>query len=153
MKTDKLNEEIEIELKNIAKVINFIKETQNEIGNNEPDVIQKAAVSQFVSEFYHGVENILKRLCKFYQIHLPTGNSSHLELLNMFSYNNDGNLPVIFDNEIYADFSAIRKFRHYIIHGYAFHIKWDIIKNNVASLDGLFNKFQTNINALLKSIG
>lgn len=152
MNTEKLIEEINIELNNLAFTINLIKKVQDEIGNDEPDIIKKSAITQFVSEFYHGVENIIKRLCKYYKIPIPAGGSSHIDLLNIFSFRNEEKLPIIFDEEIYPDFSAIRKFRHYIIHGYAFHIKWEIIRSNIISLEGLFNKFNENINNLLKSL-
>lgn len=51
---------------------------------------------------------------------LPYGEDSHIKLFNLFITGGNDVLPVVFNPEIANEFKQIRKFRHFIIHGYSF---------------------------------
>lgn len=145
MTIQQLTDEVTNEIQYLDITVKSINELNFIIANNEPDVFQKAAMNQFVSEFYNGIENILKRICKFHQVTLPYGDDSHIKLFNLFIINGSDALPVIFHPEIAIEFKQIRKFRHFIIHGYSFKIEWSYIKDSVAKIDSLYQIVKQNI--------
>lgn len=147
-----LIEEINSEFEYLDITINSINKLNSIIADSEPDVFQKAAMNQFVSEFYNGIENILKRICKYNNIPLPYGEDSHIQLFNLFVTDGNDALPVVFNPEIANEFKQIRKFRHFIIHGYSFKIEWSYIKHSVAKIDSVFQIVRHNIFYYLKSL-
>jgi hypothetical protein len=151
MKLQELIDEINTEFGYLDITINFIKELNSIIADIEPDVFQKAAMNQFVSEFYNGIENILKRICKYNNFTLPYGEDSHFKLFNLFVTGGNDALPVVFNPEITNEFKQIRKFRHFIIHGYSFKIERSYIKDSVAKIDSIYQIVKHNILNYLKS--
>ncbi len=149
--TDIINQ-ITIEFSYLDITINDLLELYHQIGDNEPTKHQKAASTQYISQFYNGVENILKRICKFYNITLPTGGDSHINLSKMFSNSEQKPLPLLFDDIIINDFAGMRRFRHFVIHGYAFLIEWDKLKDNIAHIESVYEHFKNNVNKFLNSI-
>jgi hypothetical protein len=145
MNLEELNNQIELEILDLNLTVDYIKELYGNIGKTEPDAFQKAAITQFVAQFYNGIENILKKVCKYRQISLPYGANSHIELFNMFVSNNNDNNPILFPDMILDDFIGIRKFRHFAIHGYAFKINWEYIKSSVSRIADIFDYFKIEL--------
>lgn len=135
MKNQELIDEINNEINYLDISINLIIELNKMIANNEPDNIQKAAMNQFIAEFYNGIENILKRICKLNNFPIPYGEDSHIQLFNLFIANSNNNLPVIFIPKVADEFKKIRKFRHFVIHGYSFKVDWSYLKDSVANIE------------------
>lgn len=151
MKIQILREEIKIELTYLDSTIKSIIELRNLIADAQPDVFQKAAMSQFIIEYYNGIENILKRICKYHNISLPYGDDSHIRLFNLFTEGNTNQLPIIFDNVIANEFKQIRKFRHFAVHGYSFKIDWKFLKNSIYSIEHYYQLAKKNILNYIKS--
>jgi uncharacterized protein YutE (UPF0331/DUF86 family) len=61
-------------------------------------------------------------------------------------------LPVVFNPEIANEFKQIRKFRHFIIHGYSFKIEWNYIKDSVAKIVSVYQIVKHNILNYVKSL-
>ena len=79
-----LFEEIQIEIDSMGIIVNDIESLLFEVGDGVPTNIHKTALGGFVSQFYNGIENILKRIHKIYDITLPKGDDWHIVLLNRF---------------------------------------------------------------------
>ncbi len=142
MKRTELIEEINTELSNLDITVKSIKELYRIIADKEPDKFQKAAVNQFIMEFYSGVENILKRICRAKNIEIPSGGDSHISLFKLFCEKGNPDLPVIFTKEIEDEYIKIRKFRHFVIHGYSFKVDWSYLKDSVKELEVNYNTFK-----------
>jgi hypothetical protein len=145
MNLEELKELINIEFVNLDLILKSINELTLIIGDSQPDKFQLAAISKFLSDIYNGTENVLKRLCKYLKIPLPIGGFFHTELLMLFRTSSTETIPVLFDDTIFEDFKALMKFRHYVIHGYAFQLNWNIIVNSVKSVDVILNHFKLNV--------
>ncbi len=109
-------------------------------------------MSKLLSDIYNGTENILKRICKYIDIPLPSGGFYHTELFLLFCNPTKQNCPLLFDDLIYNDFKALLKFRHYVIHGYAFHLEWNIIRNSVQNIEQMLNQFKKNLYSFLEEL-
>lgn len=152
MTLDDLLELIEIEKDNILFTLSNIDELREIFGQKEPDKFQLAALSKLMSDLYNGTENILKQVCKFNNYKIPSGAFYHTELLLLFSNKPDINLPTFIDCLIFEDFKALLKFRHYVIHGYAFQLKWSFIEPSVLKLRFMTEHFLKNVEKYLQDL-
>lgn len=120
MNPEDLKEEISTELKNLDTLIADIIDVYDKASADSPEKLHIASITLYVAQFYTGIENILKRIVKFRSSKLPDGPDSHIELFLIFSENNDPKFPILFDEKIRDEFTSIRRFRHFAVHGYAF---------------------------------
>ena len=93
-------------------------------------------------EFYNGIEIILKRICKSKDVTIPSGGESHIKLFKLFCDKGHPKLPTLFTKEIEDEFIKIRKFRHFVIHGYSFNIEWLYLKDSVKELEKHYHIFK-----------
>ncbi len=77
---DNLLEEISIEKEYIEKTLEALSEV---LHRPEKTVIELSAIGSFLHHSYNGTENILKRILKFKEIHIPNSSSYHKDLLNV----------------------------------------------------------------------
>jgi hypothetical protein len=57
-----LKEEIGIELELMDKVVNELLSLKEDLSGREPTIREKTATAAFLAQWYHGVENIIKRI-------------------------------------------------------------------------------------------
>ena len=75
----------------MAIIVSDVESLLNEVYNSQPNNIYKTALGGFASQFYNGIENILKRTHKHSGIELPTGDDWHIVILDRFSENSKFN--------------------------------------------------------------
>ena len=152
MKPEDLKEEIFIELENIETVVNEVVALRNDLGPRAPTVREKTAGAAFLSEFYNGIENILKRISYFYGVALPGGDTWHLDLFKRFCKPSFEPLPVFFDQALETALSPFRKFRHVFFHGYGFYMEWDRMRDGIATVDEVFIRFEIKLQEFLQTL-
>ncbi|MBM2817409.1 MAG: hypothetical protein HW421_4171 [Ignavibacteria bacterium] len=152
MKAGELKELLDIEFGFLDVTLESITELNAIIGSKQPDKFQLAAMSKLLSDMYNGTENVLKRICKYLTVPLPTGGFYHTELFLLFCKPPKNNCPLLFNDLIFDDYKALLKFRHYVIHGYAFQLEWNIIKNSVQRTGFMISHFKSNVLSFLKEI-
>jgi hypothetical protein len=140
MKLSELKEETAIEFQLIETVVKEIKALQIEVAGRNPMVREKTAASAFLAQFYGGIENILKRICKYHNVPLPTGDTWHTELFRCFCDPPKQPLPLLFDKKLTSALIPFRKFRHVVYHGYGFHIEWDRMKKGMEEVGNIFEQ-------------
>ena len=84
MTIDDLREEINIELENIGKILEELAALQLEVKERNPTIREKTAAAAFLAQFYNGIENILKRISRFYAVPLPHGDMRHVARFKRF---------------------------------------------------------------------
>jgi hypothetical protein len=152
MTKEDLLEDIDIQLESMETIVNYSIEVLEILKEKDGSIIQKTALASFASQFYHGIENILKRISKYYNVQVPSSSEWHSELMKRFSDPPYMNLPVIFNEELSNDLVNFRKFRHYVIHGYSFNIEWPRLRNNLANIQEVFIKFKNSLELFMQSI-
>lgn len=85
----KLTEEIRLELKELSIIVNVFEALLESTKNNLPTNVHKTVLGGFASQFYSGIEKILKRIHKYYNIKLPEGNNWHINFLDRFTGQNN----------------------------------------------------------------
>lgn len=124
MTTEELREEISIELEQMATTAMEVRLLLDDLSGKEPTVREKTAGAAFIAQFYGGVENILKRIHRYYGVQMPIGDSWHIEVFRRFCKPAFSPLPHLFDDTLAADLAPFRKFRHVVHHGYGFQLEW-----------------------------
>ena len=145
-------DEIKIEIENLTSVVNELKKLLEESKFKELSIRDKTAAGSFLAQFYNGIENILKRICKLKKVELPKDELWHLKLFKMFCQPQHKNLPLLFDKSLENDFASYRRFRHIVHHGYGFQLKWEIMKEGISKIDYVFNLFCEKLERFLTSI-
>lgn len=84
MKDSTLREEISIELELIESTLRELSSLRNDAVKREPTIREKTAAAAFLAQFYGGIENILKRICRFHAVPVPTGDTWHIDLFKRF---------------------------------------------------------------------
>ncbi len=145
MTSAELCEEISIELEMMGTVVSEAVSLINDLASKEPTVREKTAAAAFLAQFYGGIENILKRIHRYHGIPMPVGDSWHIDIFKRFCSPPYTPFPVLFDNELAADLSPFRKFRHVVYHGYGFQFDWERMKEGLGIVENVYSRFATSI--------
>ncbi len=97
MRSSELAQEIDIEFEALQMTLDQLASLRQDVAQREPSVRELAAAGLFLANFYSGLENVLKRICRFHQIELPTAGDWHLELVRAFCDPPREGLPLLLD--------------------------------------------------------
>ncbi|WP_420209152.1 hypothetical protein [Candidatus Electronema sp. JC] len=105
-----LRDKIEAEFENIELLLKEIP-----LSEKLPRLsfLELAGVATLLHNFYNGIENILKQICKAKNIPLPAGSSWHRDLLNLAAEEK------IISLSMRDKLGEHLAFRHFFIHAYA----------------------------------
>ena len=145
MKHERLKEFVDIELQALesmyADIIAFPAIKADRDANN----YDKAAIALMLAQFYNGVENILKRTAEYHGIRIMQSDQFHVELLKVFN-NTSGNTALkSMPEELNIGLTLLRRFRHYVFHGYSFRLEWDRLMIAINSMSDIFSNFKMYI--------
>ncbi len=152
MIANELQEEVNIEIELIEGILREVSALRKDIADREPTIREKTATAAFLAQFYGGIENILKRISKFYSIPLPTGDTWHMDLFKRFRTPSHCPLPVLFDELLSSALAPFRSFRHVVYHSYGFQLEWDRMKEGIATIENVWARFKSNLFKYLKSL-
>jgi hypothetical protein len=152
MKIEELKEELSIELESMDIVVKELLSLIKDISDREPTIREKTAAAGFLAQFYTGLENILKRISRFYEVPLPVGDTWHIELFRRFCSPPYPPLPLLFDDDLASALGPFRRFRHVVHHGYGFQIDWDRMQEGIFQIEDIFLRVKSILFAYLKSL-
>src|SRR4030042_3999406 len=152
MKIEELKEELSIELESMDIVVKELLSLIKDISNREPTIREKTAAASFLAQFYNGLENILKRISRFYAVPLPHGDMWHVELFKRFCEPSYQSLPALFESTLSSDLAPYRKFRHVVHHGYGFELDWDRMAEGIEKAEKVFHRFKGTLENYLKTL-
>jgi len=147
-----LSEEIAFELESMQITVDELVSLHQDMVHKEPTLRDKTAAAAFLSQFYNGLENILKRIYRYYGISLPTGETWHLDLFQSFCSPTHSDLPQLFDQDLASALAPYRRFRHVAFHSYGFQLDWSRMVTGVENVKSVFEQIKSNISAYLRSI-
>jgi len=147
-----LREEVAIELEALATTVNELVALQKDVADREPTVREKTAAAAFLAQFYNGIENLLKRLSRYHNVPLPTGETWHIDLFRRFGSPPYPPLPVLFDASLAAALAPYRRFRHVAFHSYGFALAWSYMAEGVANVERVFSQIKARLADYLQTI-
>jgi hypothetical protein len=152
MKPDELREEIDIELEALEMTVGELQALHQDVDGREPTVREKAAAAAFLAHFYHGIENILKRVSRYHDVPLPTGETWHVDLFQGFCSPSYSGLPVLFDESLAATLAPYRRFRHVAFRSYGFQLDWSRMAEGVANIQQVFRQLRKSLSEYVETI-
>lgn len=152
MTPGELHEEITINLELLTQTIQELVALQRDVAGREATTRERTAAAAFMAQFYGGVENILKRICRYHGISLPTGDKWHLDLFKRFCDPSHKSLPMLFDKSLELPMAAFRKFRHVAYHSYGLQLDWNRMLEGIAMIQNVFQQFNSNLSEYLKGL-
>lgn len=152
MKPTELAEQIDIEFEAVQLTIDEIASLRKDVSGREPTVRELAAAGLFLANFYNGIENVLKRVCRFHEIDIPAGSDWHVELVKAFCDPPRGSLPILLDHRLANDLAPFRQFRHLVHHGYGFRLRWPDMLPGVEGASDVFARFKATVESHLHEV-
>jgi hypothetical protein len=152
VEVNELRVEVEIELGHLRRIAGELDQITAEVrGGLEPDLRLRTAAGAFLQQFYNGVENVLRRFARFYEVALPEGEHYHAELLARFA-ELSSRLPPLLDRELFAELDRYRSFRHVFRQAYGFQLEWSRFEEGVAHAADVFGRFEARVQEALERL-
>ncbi len=121
------------ELTKIQTVVQTAVSQANKAKNTgDLDYLQAAALS--LQNFYMGVEQAFEEIAKQVDESLPTGASSHRELLEQMALEIPKVRPPVIQQDTLERLNEYRGFRHVVVHRYGFELYPERIRKLVEEL-------------------
>ncbi len=147
---DKILIKIEKEIKRIDKNIEESKPYRKQIFKNDytPDVRDINYMSNVITGFYNGLENILKIIIKDYlQIKISEHEKWHINLLN-----NAIDIGVFTEDFINKELDEYRAHRHINHNLYPHMLDWELFSHLVEKIEKVWSKAKTEISKFIDII-
>lgn len=101
-----------------------------------------------------GVENILQRISRYYNVNIPRSERWHIELFTWFCFppKHRPPLPILFPDALAAEMRPYRQFRHVTRHAYPLELDWSRMEEGIANVRPVFTQFRAQVNAFLETL-
>lgn len=98
----------------------------------DEDFLKAAALS--LQNYYMGVERIFEEVAKQIDQSLPTGSSSHQQLLEQMRLEIPATRPALLSADTFPQIDTLRAFRHVVMHRYGFELQPQRVRELVEQL-------------------
>ena len=109
---------------------------------------QEALLAQNVVNFYTGLENIFKRIAQDIDMHIPTDDGWHKDLLQQM-VSSHGLRPPVISQKIYVSLNRILKFRHRFRNIYVFELNTKKVLKNAKRVHEIFENLSTELDVFI----
>ena len=109
------------------------------------------SIAKKLADVYNGMENIFKRVAREVDMHLPTGDSWHKDLLTQMTEQRLERPPVI-SEKTSSRLDDLLKFRHAFNNIYAEELVYEKIEPRAKSIDALFASISQDLNTFADSL-
>ena len=109
------------------------------------------SIAKKLADVYNGIENIFKRVAREVDIHLPTGDSWHKDLLIQMTEQRPERPPVI-SEKTFPRLDDLLKFRHAFNNIYAEELVYEKIEPRAKSIDELFASVSKDLSIFIDSL-
>lgn len=109
-------------------------------------------VASAIANVYNGVENVLADIAKTVDGSVPTGETSHQDLLDQMQAVVRGKRAAVIDEDLHAQLTELKGFRHRVRHNYGFDFDPVRTAENLARLREAFPAFVEALRGLERSM-
>jgi len=139
MNRKRLTQRINDELVKIESTVESIAKALEDIKAAPPNYSQyiEESIGKKLADVYHGMENIFERIAREVDMHVPTGDTWHKDLLAQMTEQRPERPPVIPENT-FPRLEKLLKFRHAFNNIYGEDLVYEEIEPHAKSIDELF---------------
>jgi uncharacterized protein YutE (UPF0331/DUF86 family) len=137
---DDLLREIAAERERVEATLEALEKT---LRRKRRTFVELAAVATCLHNSYSGMENLLKRILKSFQIHLPDSATSHKDLLSLAVEHN------LISQKLSEALDEYRAFRHFFVHGYGIALQEVPLSPLARNLPALWQRFTEELEIFL----
>lgn len=148
MLADIVRDQIRSEIEQIEVLFAEFAPLLDKVRDEEPDAVEKAALSSVLHSFYTGLEGIFLAVAKRVDEKVPAGARWHMDLLDQVASSTETRSEVISAGirRSLADYLA---FRHFFRHAYAHVFEWDEMRHLVERLRPTWSEVREEIEAFI----
>ncbi|MBI4582534.1 MAG: hypothetical protein HY717_00680 [Planctomycetes bacterium] len=146
-----LEKEVTIEFELMESTVKELVSLLKDVGEREPTIREKTAAAAFLAQFYNGVEHIMKRICRYHGVDLPTGDTWHSELFKRFCSPGFKPLPILLGKSLASNLAPYRNFRHVVFHSYGFQLEWSRMIDGIRTIQKVFRQFKKKLTDYLEN--
>ncbi len=150
MNLKELLENIDIEIQSLDRTFEDISTFPKLRADDKINNYDKSAIALMLSQFYNGLENIFKRILLYENIKINKNENYHIEIINQFNQTMLDKYRFVLSDDILNTITIMRRFRHYVFHGYSFNLEWDRLKIAVNTLTIIYPNFKNELDKLMK---
>ena len=129
---DELLRRIEAERENVERTLVDLDEA---LAREPLGRIELAAIAAFLQNAYNGVENVIKQVVRHKGCEIPSGPSSHRDLLELAVSLN------VITAERSRELYEYLAFRHFFVHGYTFTLREADLVPLARAVRGVWDRF------------
>jgi hypothetical protein len=152
MNVAELRAEADVEFAHLDRVVAELVSLRRDVGEREPTLRELVAGGAFLTQFYNGVENVLKRISKHEGVPLPEGPDWHVELFLRFCTPSTRGLPALLDEQLRAELARFRGFRHVARTSYGTELDWKKVSVGIDRVVPTYARFREAIEHYLDSL-
>lgn len=130
--------DIDLELKNLDRLVNELKNILPKIGS-PPDSFEVRAIGSILHDFYTGIENLFKHIAVKIDGDTSSAAGWHTQLLKRMGIAIADLRPTVINRELEEKLMDYLSFRHLFRNIYGFELKWDRCEKLINNLESTFN--------------
>jgi len=150
-KPKELKSEIKIEIKNLERLTNEMKQLLARTKELKSFMEVRAAGS-ILHDFYCGTEKIFERIAVAIDKSFPKGENWHTELLLQMAKPLERTRDRIISEGLIQKLKEFLRFRHLFRHIYGFELKWDRIRPLCVDVENVLNELRQEMNEFLNTL-
>ena len=152
MNPAELRAEATVEFTHLDRVVEELAALRRDVGDREPTLRELVAAGAFLTQYYNGVENLLKRISKHAGVPLPEGRDWHIELFRRFCTPSTHDLPTLFDDRLHQEMRRFRGFRHVARASYGTELDWRKVAVGIDHVAPTYARFREAVNRYLDAL-
>lgn len=90
-----------------------------------------SAISLGIHNIYNGIEDIMLSLAKDIDGLVPSGSTTHQDILDQMVSEISGTRPAVIDIDLYESLTEFKGFQHLVRHRYGFDLRADKVPDNL----------------------
>ena len=149
MDTNRLHNDIKIELASLRRLENEMKYLSEMLHNGESFVEIRAAGS-IIHDFYSGIEKVFERIAMLIDGSIPKGESWHVELLSRMAQPFEDKRTEVISEGLFQILKEYLRFRHLFRNIYGFQLNWELFRKLCEEMTSTLDLFSEEINTFLE---
>lgn len=146
----RLSQKIKHAEKELRQLEEYLSAHGNELVGGEWGAV--SAVSLGLHNIYNGIEDILLSLAKDIDGLVPSGSTTHQDVLDQMSAEIADIRPALLDPDLYETLTELKGFRHLVRHRYGFDLTAEKVQENLDRMRKAFPPFVQAVVSLEKAL-